>query len=35
MDLEMPIMHGLEASNRIHKIDKNVTIVACSGQKLT
>ncbi|CAK78700.1 unnamed protein product (macronuclear) [Paramecium tetraurelia] len=35
MDLEMPLMLGLEASNRIRKLDKNVTIIACSGHQLT
>ncbi|CAD8126953.1 unnamed protein product [Paramecium sonneborni] len=35
MDLEMPLMLGLEASTRIRKLDKNVTIIACSGHKLT
>ncbi|CAD8044052.1 unnamed protein product [Paramecium primaurelia] len=35
MDLEMPLMLGLEASTRIRKLDRNVTIIACSGHKLT
>ncbi|CAD8046193.1 unnamed protein product [Paramecium sonneborni] len=35
MDLEMPLMLGQEASTRIRKLDKNVTIIACSGLKLT
>lgn len=35
MDLEMPLMFGLEASTCIRKLDRNVTIIACSGYKLT
>ncbi|CAD8142695.1 unnamed protein product [Paramecium octaurelia] len=35
MDLEMPLMLGVEASTRIRKLDRNVTIIACSGHKLT
>lgn len=31
----MPLMLGIEASTRIRKLDRNVTIIACSGHKLT
>lgn len=31
MDLEMPLMLGIEAATRIRKLDRNVTIIACSG----